>query len=57
MEQDEYRVINIAGKHGIINLIIPNKEPTQEEWEELHKVIAEVLINAEKEKMKNQATS
>lgn len=50
----EYRMVEIEGKHGIINLGIPEKEPTQEEINELHKTVAEVVVNTNKHKRKTK---
>lgn len=42
------RIIELPGKHGEIKLIVPNRKPTDEEWQILHRVIAETIVNAAK---------
>lgn len=37
------RVVEIPNGNGIIKLIVPADKPTNEEWEELHKRIANAL--------------
>lgn len=46
---EEYKCVRFKGKHGMINLMIPNREPTQDEIEELHRSIAEVIVNNSKQ--------
>ncbi|WP_342432599.1 hypothetical protein [Neobacillus sp. FSL H8-0543] len=43
-------VIEITGKHGTIRLIVPNRRPTLEELERLHRVIAETMVNSAKKR-------
>lgn len=45
---EEYDVVEIPGKHGIIHLHVPKKEPTQDDKEELYKAVAEVALNIHK---------
>ncbi|WML42713.1 hypothetical protein [Neobacillus sp. PS3-40] len=49
-KEDEYRIIEIPGKHGKINLMVPNREPTEEEINHLHKVIAETIVETYRRK-------
>jgi len=49
---EEYDVVEIQGKHGIILLHVPKKEPTQEEIDELYKTVAEVAVNIYNDKKK-----
>lgn len=46
---EEYDIIEIQGKHGIIHLHVPKREATQEEKDELYKTVAEVAINIYKD--------
>ncbi|MFB1098187.1 hypothetical protein [Terribacillus sp. JSM ZJ617] len=41
----KYKEVEIKGKHGDIVLGIPIKKDTQKEIDDLHKAIAEVIIN------------
>jgi len=45
-------MVKIQGKHGKINLGIPEKEATQEEIDELHKTVAETIVNSSRKKEK-----
>lgn len=49
-ENEEYDVVEIKGKHSIIHLHVPKREPTQEEVDELYKTVAEVVVNTYKKK-------
>lgn len=40
----EYDIIELQG-NGKIRLHVPKREPTQEEIDELHKTVAEVVAN------------
>jgi hypothetical protein len=46
----EYRGIEervtcfIQGKHGRIGIIVPDTPPTEQEWIDLHRAIAEILV-------------
>lgn len=39
------RIVEIQGKHGRINLVVPNRKPTKEELDNLHRIIAETIVN------------
>lgn len=54
-DMEEYDVVEIQGKHGVILLHIPKREPTQEEIDELYKTIVEVSINIYNDKKKKAA--
>lgn len=45
-----YDIVEIQGKHGLILLHVPKREPSQQEIDELHRTIAEVAVNIMKEK-------
>lgn len=45
---EENRVIEIKGKHGFINLVVPKRQPSESEWNELHRVVAETIVNKSK---------
>lgn len=49
---EEYEVIEIPGKHGMIRLHVPKKEATQEDIDELYGTIARVALNNYKDKRK-----
>lgn len=49
---EEYDVIEIQGKHGMIHLHVPKREATQEEIDEFYKTFAEVVINIYKKSSK-----
>lgn len=49
---EEYDVVKIPGKHGIIHLHVPTKEPTQAETDELYKTVAEIALNIYKREKK-----
>lgn len=40
----------LEGKHGMINVILPEKESTYEDWIELHQSIAAIIYRAEMNK-------
>ncbi|RST60649.1 hypothetical protein D5F11_004670 [Siminovitchia terrae] len=42
---EEYDIIQIQGKHGLVKLHVPKREPTQEEIDELYRTVAEVAID------------
>jgi hypothetical protein len=44
-EEIQGRIVKIPGKHGDISLVVPNRNPTTEELESLHRVIAETIKN------------
>lgn len=46
---EDYYCHRFKGKHGMINLMIPKREPTEEEIINLHRGIAEVFINNSKQ--------
>lgn len=48
--EDEYDVIKIKGKHGMIHLHVPKKEATQEEIDDVYRTVAEIAINNDKKK-------
>lgn len=52
---EEYDVVEMQGKHGMIRLHIPKREATQEEIDELYDTVAEVAINIYKDKKKEAA--
>lgn len=52
---EEYDVVEIQGKHGMILLHVPKREPTKEEVDELYKTVAEVAINIYKEESRKAA--
>jgi hypothetical protein len=41
-------LMEIPGKYGRILLVIPERKPTSEELQSLHRVIAEVIVNTAK---------
>lgn len=56
---EEYRVVEIQGKHGMIYLNIPNRKPTEEDMKELHMGIARATLMDEKfkaQQVKKEAT-
>ncbi|MBO1003135.1 hypothetical protein [Pseudogracilibacillus auburnensis] len=53
--EDEYEIVEIQGKHGMIHLHVPKKEPTQEEINELYDTVAKVALNIYKDKKKKPA--
>lgn len=49
IEEIESKVIAyIPTPNGRIGIIIPENKPTEEEWYELHKIVAEILISSAK---------
>ncbi len=52
---EEYDIIEIQGKHGLIKLHVPKREPTQEEIEKLHRSFAEIAIDISKNVKKKAA--
>jgi hypothetical protein len=42
------RIIEIPGKHGLIRLVVPGNKPTQEELDDLHMVVAKIIVKAAK---------
>ncbi|MCM3109979.1 hypothetical protein [Lederbergia lenta] len=50
MKEEDYDVIEIQGKHGLIELHVPKREASQEEIDELHKSMAEIALNIYKDK-------
>lgn len=52
---EEYDIIEIQGKHGRIKLHVPKREATQEEIDEIHRVMAEIALNTYKEEQKKAA--
>ncbi|MCM3109970.1 hypothetical protein [Lederbergia lenta] len=53
INEDDYRVVEIEGKHGEIHLHIPKREATQEEKDDLYRTVAEVIVNIYKDEKKN----
>ncbi|WPS88548.1 hypothetical protein SMD22_06225 [Brevibacillus halotolerans] len=51
---DEQVTLWIDGKHGRIGVIAPKKRPTREEWVQLHREIASILV--ESAKIKKEAS-
>lgn len=49
---EDNRIIDIPGKHGKIKLVVPNRKPTNEELAQLHKVVAQTIVNTHKRKHK-----
>jgi len=47
---DDKVMVSIPGKHGEIRLIVPNRNPTESELNDLYRVIAEVAIKIEQNK-------
>ncbi|GIN18892.1 hypothetical protein [Siminovitchia fordii] len=52
---EEYDIIEIQGKHGLIKLHVPKREPTQDEIEKLHRSFAEIAIDISKNVKKKAA--
>jgi len=52
---EEYDVVEIQGKHGVILLHVPKREVTKEEVDELYKTVAEVAVNIYNDKKKKAA--
>lgn len=48
--EEEYNIIEIPGKHGVINLHVPKREATQEEIDNVYKAVAEIAINNSRKK-------
>jgi hypothetical protein len=55
MDDDQYRIIKIQGKHGEINLMVPENKPTQEQLYDLHKVVADIIVKAARVQQKGKA--
>lgn len=55
---EDKRIVEMEDEHGKIYLVIPNRKPTKEEWDELYKGIAKAIIMDEKYKaqQKKEAT-
>ncbi|GGN56252.1 hypothetical protein [Oceanobacillus indicireducens] len=51
--RDDYELVELKGKHGVINLMVPTEPPTQEEIDEAYKALAEVIIDNHKRKKKS----
>ncbi|MDF2789236.1 MAG: hypothetical protein K0S80_2334 [Neobacillus sp.] len=49
---EEYDIIEIQGKNSKILLHVPKKEATEEEVNELHKAVSEVIVNINKDSKK-----
>lgn len=43
---EEQVAVWLDGKHGKIGLILPDRKPTIDEWNELHQEIAEIMVRA-----------
>lgn len=52
MKKADTRIVNISGKHGEIRLIVPNRAPTEEELNDLYRVLAEVAIKIEQNRVR-----
>lgn len=52
---EEYDIIEIQGKHGIIRLHVPKREATKEEVEELYKSVAEIAVNIHRHNNRKKA--
>lgn len=50
----EYKCIRFKGKHGVINLMVPFREPTQQEINDLHAAIAEIIVHNNWKNNKNR---
>lgn len=45
LEEVKKKVVKyIQGKHGLIGIIMPEKETTEEEWKAFYKSMAEIAI-------------
>lgn len=44
----KYTLMTIKGKHGKINLMIPERKPSKKEINTLYQVIAESIVNSAK---------
>lgn len=44
----------IDGKHGRIGIIVPEREPTLEEWVDLHKTLAEIAVKSAIKRVKKE---
>lgn len=49
---EDNRIIDIPGKHGKIKLVVPNRKPTDDELAQLHKVVAQTILNTHKRRQK-----
>lgn len=45
MNNEDYMVVDIPSKHGQIHLIVPKREPTEEEKRDFHRKMAEVMVD------------
>lgn len=54
--EEKYRKVELQGKHGKINLMIPDRDPTQEEIDQLHKTAAKVIVNTIKHQNKKASS-
>lgn len=53
MEQmEQYDVIEVQGKQGVIRLHVPKREATQEEIDTLYQTVAEVVLTIYQEHQK-----
>jgi hypothetical protein len=57
MNDDHYNYIDIPGKHGLIKLAVPKRKATEEEVIELHRAVAEVIVNCSKQPSNNKKTT
>lgn len=59
MESEKERIIEIPGKHGAIRLVVPERKPTLEELQSLHRTIAETMVRTSKieQQQKEKATN
>jgi len=47
---EEYDIIEIQGKHGMIHLHVPKRDATKREIDEVYRAVAEIAINSNKNK-------
>lgn len=45
---EDYDVIQIKGKHGMIHLHVPKRKATEDEVKELHDTVARTIVNHSK---------
>ena len=52
--KDDYELVELKGKHGLINLMVPKWEATQEEIDNVYRTVADVMINVRKEEQRKK---
>ena len=50
--EEDYDLVKIKGKHGMINLMVPKWESTQEETDKFYRIVAEVRVDEYRRKQK-----